>query len=260
MSFAANRRKIATRVIAVAMTLLIGPVQSFASELINIQFQTPKQEAFKGDAAIPELGGTWNQLIDGSGNSRLVNSSGEKTNTSISWTGKDVLSGENGFSKTSESALMTSYLYGTGSNTITFFNLQENSTYNLYIYTQGGSNSKGSALSIEGKQINGETLTTKPADPSVDKFIAGQNYLAVTGQTDAKGTLSFNYSGTGENGVLLNGMSEADINGIQLMMETSGSVPEPSTYVLMGIGGLLVAFKLRSRSLSLIRVKTEDKG
>ena len=259
MSFGVNRRKISDTVIALAMALLIGPFQAGAAELINIQFED-SGSSFSGAAVDPSLGGTWNQLTNGSGtSSSLVNSSGVHTSTSISWTGGGVFSSGNGFSGTSVSNLMTSYLYASDSNSITFSNLKQNTTYSLYIYSQGASDGAGRKLSVGGSQINGGSQTTQAADPSASTFIAGQNYLTITGNTDASGTLSFDYGANGTSGgAILNGASEADINGIQLM-EASGAVPEPSTYVLMGIGGLMVAFKLRSRSLSLIGIKTGDK-
>lgn len=249
MTFFSGRRKIAEAVIAFALVLLIGPVQAGGAELINIQFQTGVPD-FSGTAANPLLGGMWNQLTAASGtSSSLVNSAGVQTNTSISWTGDGLFSSGNGFSKQPESALMTSYLYSHGLQTITFSKLQENSTYNIYIYTQGAGDGKGRILTVGGTQINGGTETSKPMDPWATTFISGQNYLTLTGATNSNGVLSITYSAIGTSGGRETGFSEADINGIQLM-QASGSVPEPSTYVLMGIGGLLCAFKLKRFSKS----------
>ena len=253
MKFFIGRGKIANAVIAFAMVLLIGPLQAKA-ELINIQFQagvTP----FSGAAADPALGGTWNQLTNSHGaSSSLVNSSGVTTNTSISWTGDGMYRASNGFDTQPAGALMNSYLYSHGDQTITFSNLQGNTNYNLYIYTQGATDGTGRILTVGGTQINGGTQATSPMNPLASTFISGQNYLTITGKTDASGTLSFTYNATGTSGGNEKGFSEADINGLQLM-QASGSVPEPSTCVLMGIGGLLVALRLKSRSLSLVGLK-----
>ena len=184
MTFFSGRRKIAEAVIAFALVLLIGPVQAGGAELINIQFQTGVPD-FSGTAANPLLGGMWNQLTAASGtSSSLVNSAGVQTNTSISWTGDGLFSSGNGFSKQPESALMTSYLYSHGLQTITFSKLQENSTYNIYIYTQGAGDGKGRILTVGGTQINGGTETSKPMDPWATTFISGQNYLTVIGKQE----------------------------------------------------------------------------
>ena len=231
---------------AFAMVLLIGPLQAKA-ELINIQFRNPTTGyEFSGSAADPALGGKWNQLTTPNGTSSLVNSSSGTTGASVTWTGQGVWARPNGFGSpaSGSSALMTSYLYnvGTGSQTITFDNLQHDTTYKLYIYTQPDNSYDAGGRQLTVSVNGGATQTATPSSTTASTYIQGQNYLAVTGTTNSIGQLQITYNGGG-----IGLKNEADINGIQLY---SAPAPEPSTYVLMGIGGLLVAsFRLKRDTL-----------
>ena len=103
------------------------------------------------------------------------------------------------------------------------------------MYTQADTDALGRALTVT---VNGLTQTTTPTDYTASTFIKGQNYLEFNATTDNSGALLISYMsapGTAHK-------EEADINGIQL---ASAPTPEPSTLVLMGIGGLLVAFRFR---------------
>jgi hypothetical protein len=81
---------------------------------------------------------------------------------------------------------------------------------------------------------SGTTYTTIPTVATANTFIAGQNYLEITGVTDGSGNLQFTYQAA---------VDEADINGIQLSIT---SVPEPSMLALAGLGGLgLLLFRQR---------------
>ena len=246
MRFFIGRGKIANAVIAFAMVLLIGPLQAKA-ELINIQFQS-SGFAFSGPAADPLLGGTWNQLTTGGNGTSglLANSTGGTTAASVTWTGGGIWNRPNGFGSPAagSSALMTSYLYnvGTGSQTITFDNLQHDTTYKLYIYTQPDNSYDAGGRQLTVSVNGGATQTATPSSTTASTYIPGQNYLAVTGTTNSIGQLQITYNGGG-----IGPKNEADINGIQLY---SAPAPEPSTYVLMGIGGLLVAsFRLKRDTL-----------
>ena len=212
--------------------------------LFNIQFQPSlSSPAYSGAAKIGSAGDSWNHLTNGNATDVLLsNSSGATTTTSVSLTGNGLFSSVNGFSTTPESALMSSYLFAKGSNTITFSNLPSHS-YDLYIYTQGAGDGGGRQLVVT---VNGQSQTAVKMDPSASTFITGQNYLHFSGQIDPnnQGVLSITYSAIGTSGGGVLGASEADINGIQL----SSHAPEPSTYVLMAIGGLLVALQLKKYS------------
>ncbi len=255
MTFGIGRRTIADAVIAFALVLLIGPLQAVAAEIINIQFQSPgpwnpSGPAYTGAGLIGGADDKWNHLTNGSGSDFLLsNSAGLQTGTSVSWTGTDLFSSGNGFSSQSESALMHSYLYASGSNTITFSNLPGKS-YNLFIYTQGAYDGVGRQLVVT---VNGQSQTSAKMDPSASTFISGQNYLEFSGNIDTNtpGVLLITYSAIGTSGGGVWPNPEADINGIQL----SSHAPEPSTYVLMGIGGIVIALRFKKRYLSIIGIK-----
>ena len=262
MTFGISRRVIADAVVAFALCLLIGPVQAAAVELINIQFQSSSQSvpAYNGGAVIGGAGDTWNGITSPGGtNIALKNSTGSLSSTgaTMSWDGSGLFAGyhngyTNAFGGGSYDPLMNSYIYLLGGSiavpqvarTISFNNLAGNTTYDLYVYTEGAGDAVGRNLSIK---INGNTITTDHASLSNrGTFVEGENYLKVTGTTDSNGYLSFTYSGVGT-GNTGGKPGEADINGIQLR-QPSESVPEPSTYVLTGIGGLLIALRLKRYS------------
>ena len=68
--------------------------------------------------------------------------------------------------------------------------------------------------------VNGTTYTAAPADASATTFIAGQNYLGITGVTDGSGNLQFTYNYA---------VGEADINGIQLSVASVTNTPPSIT-------------------------------
>ncbi len=267
MTFGTGIRKIAVAVLALVLVLLIGPAQAHAVELINIQFQStgqwnPNAPAYSGAAVIGSAGDQWNHITDGSGtNFSLSNSTGSVSSTgaTMSWASTGLFGGynatpphtggddSNAFGGGTYDALMNSYLYLTADQapkTISFKSLAASTSYDLYVYTEGDNMSAGRNLSIN---INNNTIRTDHASLSnIGTFVQGENYIKFTGVTDGSGDLSFTYQGIGSETV--NGKAgEANINGIQLR-QPSGSVPEPSTYVLMGIGGLLVVLRLKRYS------------
>jgi hypothetical protein len=130
---------------------------------------------------------------------------------------------------------MNSYLFSSPgvSNTITFNNLTPLTTYDLYVYSEGDKYSNGRTLSIT---LNGVTQTTASTDYTASTFIGGQNYLKIGATTDVAGVLAIDYQGSS---------GEPNINGMQLL----SPVPEPSTFVLMGIGGLIVLFLLKKSTV-----------
>ncbi len=263
MAFCGYRKKIVFAWVAFAMLLLIGSAQATAAELINIQFQStgpynPEAPAYTGAAVIGGAGDAWNHITAASGTDvSLRNSKGGTAGTgaTMSWGGSGLFSGynnsySNSFGGGTYDALMNSYLYLSGgteavpqvAQTISFNQLAANTSYDLYVYTEGAHDAAGRNLSIT---INGNTITTTHASGTTNTgtFVEGENYIKFTGVASNSGALSFTYKGVGL-GNTGGKPGEANINGIQLR-QPSQTVPEPSTFVLMGIGGMLIAFRLK---------------
>ena len=220
--------------------------QQAKAELINIQFVTePALQEYSGAAVIGSPGDTWN-LIDGSNvgsEVSLVNSlneaiSGATVNSDGIGLGDNSPS-SNGFGSTGTGLLMNQFLVGFDHG-ISFSGLTPNTTYDLYVYSQGAMANENSArLNV---QVNGgSTSTTVPFLNSDSQFIEGKNFLKLFATTDATGALSIHYSGY-DSGV-------GYINGIQLQSGSSPT-PEPGTMILMGIGGLTVVLFRRKKPAS----------
>ena len=214
---------------------LLGTAPSTpAQSLINVQFNTSGHQQ-TGAAVIGQSGDYWNLLTTGSGESSLMDSQDASSGVSFTWAAQGLEGGgvfSDGYSGGSYANLMGGYLYnGSGSQTMSFANLPADDSYTLYIYTQGDSGSSGREASVTD---SGTTYTTIPTVATANTFIAGQNYLEITGVTDGSGNLQFTYQAA---------VDEADINGIQLSIT---SVPEPSMLALAGLGGLgLLLFRQR---------------
>ncbi len=215
--------------------------------LINVNYTTTTGGGYTGKAVIGYDGDQWNTISLGRGASfsnttfNLINSSGSATGVSVTTTGQGSIDSGgwlpteswqySGFHYTSYVGLMDGYLFAHGSNpsnaygTITFSGLASSSSYDVYIYTQGDTATPNRQL---GVTVDGIDYTTTPSVASASTFIEGQNYLKINALTDASGNLAISYNQQA---------MEANINGIQI----AGSVPEPGTVVLLGIGGIALA-------------------
>ena len=129
------------------------------------------------------------------------------------------------FGATTSQALFDGYMTTTGTGSIDFTGLAANKSFQFVVYSQA------ETLTPTALTINGTPVITN-ATSTANTLSPGVNYYVVDGlSSNGSGALNFTYSG--------------QISGFQLK-EVSSPVPEPSTIILMGIGGLLfVAFSLR---------------
>ena len=186
----------------------VQPVQA-STNLYDVQFNLYSQNQQTGAAIIGQAGDYWNRLAAASGSSALANTAGNMNGASFTWAGTGLLvSGTaNPSFGNGDSNLMDCYIFyssSSGSQNMTFSNLTANAPFNLYIYTQGDSATTGRKLSVT---FNGSTNTAAAAVAGTTSFVSGQNYLTISGNTTASGTLPFSYTYAA---------GEADINGIQL--------------------------------------------
>ena len=110
-------------------------------------------------------------------------------------------------------------------NSITISGLAASSAYTVYGYTQGdfGSNGRQLSLSLNG----GAAVVTAATDATESTFIENQNYVQLVGTTDATGTLTVAWMGSG---------TEGNLNGLQVVADV---VPEPATDGLLGISAIV---------------------
>ena len=202
--------------------LNLQPAQA-SSAIYNIQFTQFASDAHQtGPAVIGSSGDSWNVMTNASGSSVLLNSGGISSTVSISWSANGIYHFSSTFGG-GNAALMGGYIYASSSHGVSFAGLPANQIYTLYIYSQSDMN--GREISIT---VNGSTYTTTPsAFPT--NFIAGQNYLAITGVTDGGGNISFTYNVA---------IGEADLDGIQLSISNTAPaiITQPSNQVVAAGG------------------------
>jgi len=185
-----------------------------ADEVYNINFAvTTPSVNYIGAGVIGNSGDYWNYSNTAStGNSQMLPNGGSA----------DValgLGGEYSF-QSNTGKVSGSYLSGyiSGTTVMDFNVYKPNKLYKLYIY----SHTSSAVATLQGLTLVG------------------------TGSHNFNGTL-YNYNlyhaSTGIDGIIhVTGLG--DINGMQI---TPTAVPEPDTFVLMGIGGLIIAAYARTR-------------
>ena len=154
----------------------------------------------------------------------------------------NTFTGTNGIAGGGYNNLTSGYISTLDSSTFSFGGLDKTgkTQYTLYLYTQGDKYSTDESLAITqtaGSGVSG-TVSTASSVANTTNFVQGQNWEKFTVTPDATGKVSFTYAPG-----FYNGQNQGLINGLQL----TSNAPEPSTLVLLGIGGvMLVAFKLKS--------------
>ena len=251
--------------IVFALVLLGAPTPAKAI-LYNIQFNNLPADLFTGEAAAAgggELGTYWNS-INGKPITIPVNIKGSITpdgaavptnvKVSLSLSGATHINvNSNSFQGTTFQSLMGSYIYSTNyiysvnHKVITFQNLTPDKEYALYIYSQGAKNLAPQQLSITTQGYSGMpvTKTTLPSDGTTKTLVEGLNYLVVDVITDSNGTLVIDYGPA-------TGSKYGIINSLEL--SSTPHAPEPATIVLLSIGGMLVAVKLKGKAFKELKV------
>jgi len=113
---------------------------------------------------------------------------------------------------------------------VDFSGLTPGESYELVVYSVSNTDGRTSTFTI------GATTDTNTNALAVTTFTPGFNYDVFTGTVGAGGTLDMSYGGVG------GGLTESDINGMQLMLSP---VPEPTTLALLGLAGVPALLRRR---------------
>lgn len=123
-------------------------------------------------------------------------------------------------------------------NTVRFENLQSNTGYTMFVYSQSAISGDAVSLKVNGEGIG--TLTTTGTGTS--SFTEGVNYIQVDVTTDVYGMITLNYSNASGRGVInAVQLSEAHVN--------PAAVPEPGTvtFVFLGVAAVHLVRRLNNR-------------
>lgn len=201
--------------------------------LVNVDFNSigGSSGTYNGAAVLGRVGDTWNTL---SGNSfgdtaarsgiALSGSDGTSSGVTISFSGQDgfydvgdcgIGNGCGVFSFSQYKSLMDDYVYTSGTVTVSISGLVFDGAYRVILYSASNHTGRDTVFNV-----NGSTKTVVTPDTN---FVDGDGYADFTTQADNSGNLSFTFT-HGQNG-------EGNLNGIQIQ-----SIPEPTTFALMGLG------------------------
>ena len=247
--------------IAAFALIAAGVPKEAKAVLYNIQFNIEDKYQYTGAAVTGGASDYWN-LNKGNSIMHLKDSSDLNTDVNLTFTKGDAKSTteksaslknisinkiditENAFKKLIYENLMSGYTSTGSLKTMTFTGLEKNKEYGLFVYTQGSVESKAQELTITATGSQTVTEKTNP-NSQISTLIDGQNYIQMNAFSDGAGVLKVSYSSINDTAI---------INAIQL--SSTAHAPEPASMVLLSVGGLLAAGRLRKNSHK--KKKTED--
>jgi len=236
-----------TKILCIAAVCALGITTSAKAQLINVDFNAagPESPTMSGAAVLGNPGDTWNG-IDGDqdgvyGTYIPLVDSNDNTIVGSKWsfTTGHGLYDDAGGTTTNPSALMEDYMYGgNGNEGGTISGLVAGDTFTLVIYGAGDQSGQGDIMTLSGDMTGGNTASTLDTS-AIDRDITN-------GIGDAYNTFTGTIGASGEITIVLNPNTTVDPNNTNSALDgfqlSEVAAPEPSTYVLLGLGmvGLLV--------------------
>jgi hypothetical protein len=228
-----------------AVCLAFGS-QSALATLYNVDCGTDSSPTYSGAAVLGASGDVWNAFTNGAwvGNpvyANIVDSTGSSSaGVQIAmWNNSGESNWTSGNEPINPADLMTDYLEAPGWGAsdgwpiqARIYNLPASTPFTLVVYSAGSGTGQAGEITLQdpsGNIVKDTTVASR--DISAGEGVA---YVTFNGTTDSTGTISFNVKTITDNWHALNGC-QLDI------------VPEPSTIVLLVMGGLTLLLPLRKR-------------
>ena len=239
------------------LVLLNSPQRAVAAtEVITVSFSKTLTPSAISGAINPELSNRLINVNTTPGSSSISDMVGATSSSAVNWNARGI----NNTILPASSNLLEGYLttsgtFVNGGNNVWFTGLAKNSKYTIYVYSQ--SSIKGAKTEINytapkhgDPSLNAGTLTT---NISRTTYVNKENYLVITTNADEYGYLSVNYSA-------LTGSSDAVVNAVQIKAgdPATAHAPEPSSVVLMGIGGIFAGILWRKKQQSVNLVTNHE--
>lgn len=224
------------------------------TEIITISFSKTLTPTDISGAIDPALS---NRLINVNatpGSSSISDMVGANSNSLVNWNARGINNATLPASgNLFEGDLSTSGTFAGGGNNVWFTGLKPNSKYTIYVYSQSSINGAKTEINYFSKSSPAGTNATQLAgilttNTSTTGYVDNVNYFVITTYSTSSGYLSVNYSA-------LTGYPDAVVNAVQIKSGDPATapapVPEPSSVVLMGSGGILAAIMWRKKQKTL---------
>jgi len=241
--------------IAFVLVLFNSPQRAVAAtDVITISFSKTLTPTSISGAINPALSNRLINVNTTPGNSSISDMVGATGSSLVNWNARGINNATSSASSNLlEGYLSTSGTFANGGNNVWFTGLTPNSKYSIYVYSQSSTNgakteinyySRSSQTGANITQLAG-ILTT---DTSTTGYVNNGNYLVITTYSTSSGYISVNYSA-------LAGYPDAVVDAVQIKAgdPAPAPVPEPSSAVLMEIGGIFagILWKKKQKSLNL---------
>ncbi len=199
---------------------------------------------YNGNGALAGAGNVWNVVNTPITNANDSNGGASGVGFNLDYRGS--YTSPNSFTTNDPQELLSNFAYtsGAGTRNITISGLPSNAAFTLDFYGINGNYESNNTIFDLTQSDHATVISTATTTNSRDdQFVLNDNYVQLTGTTDATGNVYATYQTGGRNA------TEGDFNGAQIEVPASAA-PEPSQLAGLGFaafGALGLILKARKR-------------